>query len=93
VALVYWEMVFSPPGMAWRSASSGTDWFGEWKKFLGEKWKRSVNKDMWNQTLEFALKSMEDETLGFWSEEAAWPGVIDEFVVWCREREGMEIDP
>lgn len=86
-------MVFSPPGMPWETAT--TDWLAEWKAFLGEKWTRSVNKDMWNQTLEFALKSMEDEALGFWSEDAAWPGVIDEFVLWCRERKvggGMEVD-
>jgi len=91
-------MVFSPPGIRWvtTGANGTTDWLGEWKAFLGEKWTRSVNKDMWNQTLEFALKTMEDETLGFWSEDAAWPGVIDEFVVWCRERKvggvGMEVD-
>ncbi|KAB5518005.1 Cullin binding-domain-containing protein, partial [Coniochaeta sp. 2T2.1] len=91
-ALVYWEMFFSPPGMAWKSG--GTDWFEAWKRFLGEKWKRSVNKDMWNQTLEFALRTLEDGTLGFWSEDAAWPGVIDEFVVWWREKgekEGMDV--
>jgi DCN1-like protein 1/2 len=93
-ALVYWDMMFAPPGMKWETAT--TDWLAEWKAFLGDKWTRSVNKDMWNQTLEFALKSMEDETLGFWSEDAAWPGVIDDFVVWCRERKvggsGMEVD-
>ncbi|OIW22719.1 DUF298-domain-containing protein [Coniochaeta ligniaria NRRL 30616] len=92
-AVVYWDMVFSPPGMAWETAT--TDWLAEWKEFLGEKWTRSVNKDMWNQTLEFALKSMEDESLGFWSEDAAWPGVIDEFVMWCRENKRggvMEVD-
>jgi DCN1-like protein 1/2 len=34
----------------------------------------------------FATKTMEDETLSFWSEEQAWPGLIDDFVVWSREK-------
>ncbi|KAL2133038.1 hypothetical protein VTI74DRAFT_3010 [Chaetomium olivicolor] len=50
------------------------------------KWMRSVSRDLWNQMLPFATKSLQDETLGFWSEEQAWPGVIDEFVVWCKEK-------
>ena len=35
-------------------------------------------------TLEFAARTMADETLAFWDENGAWPGVIDEFVAWCR---------
>lgn len=94
-ALVFWTMLFSAPGLEWRTASR--DWLDLWKTYLGEKWTRSVNRDMWNMTLEFAMRSMEDETLGFWSEDGAWPSVIDEFVGWCRERgvgnsEGMEVE-
>jgi DCN1-like protein 1/2 len=52
---------------------------------------------MWNQTLEFANKTMEDESLSFWSEDGAWPSVIDDFVSWCKEkgvgqRDAMEMD-
>ena len=83
-ALVFWTMLFSPPGLEWRTAS--TDWLALWKSYLEENWTRSVNRDMWNMTLEFATRSMEDETLGFWSEDGAWPGVVDEFVAWCRAR-------
>ncbi|KAK3905220.1 Cullin binding-domain-containing protein [Staphylotrichum tortipilum] len=50
------------------------------------RWTRTASRDLWNQTLLFAEKSMKDETLGFWSEEQAWPALIDEFVVWCREK-------
>lgn len=82
-ALVYWEMMFKPPGRPW--ASGRTDWLEAWNRFLLENWKRSVNRDMWNQTLEFARKTLEDETLSFWSESASWPSVIDQFVVWCRD--------
>lgn len=31
---------------------------------------------------------MKDETLGFWSEEASWPSVIDDFVEWVRTEKG-----
>ncbi|KAK4443257.1 Cullin binding-domain-containing protein [Podospora aff. communis PSN243] len=100
VAIVFWEMLFSPAVHPWRSKN--VNWLDVWKQFLEAKWTRSVNKDMWSQTLSFADKTMEDETLGFWSEDQAWPGVIDDFVAWCREtgvvappkaaNDGMEVD-
>lgn len=65
------------------------DWLDLWTIFLQEKWTRSVSRDMWNMALEFALKSVEDESLSFWSEDGAWPGVIDEFVVWCKDVKGV----
>ncbi|KEZ45268.1 hypothetical protein SAPIO_CDS2058 [Scedosporium apiospermum] len=86
-ALVFWPMLFSPPGMEWKSPSY--DWLELWTSFLKEKWTRSVNRDMWNMTLEFALRTMSDETLSFWSEDGAWPSVIDEFVTWCRDTQGI----
>lgn len=94
-AIIYWTMLFSPPGLQWETAEH--DWLDLWKTFLGEKWTRSVNKDMWNMTLEFALKSMADESLSFWNEEGAWPSVIDDFVEWCRSKgigkaEQMDVD-
>ncbi|KFH48433.1 Defective in cullin neddylation protein-like protein [Hapsidospora chrysogenum ATCC 11550] len=94
-AMVYWEALFSKPGWEWKSKNH--DWLSCWKKFLSEKWTRSVNRDMWNMTLEFALKSSQDETLSFWSEEGAWPSVIDDFVEWCRQQgiaksESMDVD-
>lgn len=94
-AIVYWGILFAKPGRPWVTKSH--DWFSLWTTFLKEKWTRSVNRDMWNQTLEFARKTMADETLAFWSEDSAWPSVIDDFVAWCRERgvgksETMDVD-
>lgn len=65
-----------------------------WLEFLKAKYTKSVNKDMWNQTLEFFLKVMQDESLSFWSEDGAWPGVIDEFVAYVKAKRGdtMETD-
>ncbi|EHK46699.1 uncharacterized protein TrAtP1_005328 [Trichoderma atroviride] len=93
-ALIYWSMLFSAPGMAWKGKH---DWLELWKAFLGEKWTRSVNRDMWNMILEFALKTIKDESLSFWSEDGAWPSVIDDFVEWCKQKgigksETMDVD-
>jgi len=100
IALAFWELLFDEGVWPWRT--NKVDWRGVWKEYITEKWMRSVNKDMWNQTLEFARRTMEDDSLGFWNEDQAWPGVIDDFVVWCREQgfvesgkkegEGMEVD-
>lgn len=94
-AVVYWEMLFTKPGWEWKSKNH--DWLELWKKFLDEKWTRSVNRDMWNMALEFAFKSSQDETLSFWSEDGAWPSVIDDFVEWCKgqgigKSESMDVD-
>ena len=85
-ALVYWEMLFSPPGRAW--ATANTDWTSLWIEYLKAKWTMTVNKDMWNQTFEFFQKTMADETMSFWSEESSWPGVIDGFVAYVKEKRG-----
>lgn len=84
-ALIYWDILLTKTGWEWKSAN--VDWLEEWKTFLSEKWSRSVSRDMWNQLLEFAFQSCDDESLSFWNEDAAWPGVIDEFVMWYRTKE------
>lgn len=94
-ALIYWNMLFASPGMKWQTKNQ--DWLAHWKTFLEEKWTRSVNKDMWNMVLEFASKSLVDESLSFWNEDGAWPSVIDDFVEWCKEKgiaksEAMDVD-
>jgi DCN1-like protein 1/2 len=93
-AIAYWTVLFSPPGKQW--VSSTTDWTALWIQFLEAKWTKSVNKDMWNMTFEFLQKTMQDESLSFWSEDGAWPGVIDDFVAYAKEKRGgaerMETD-
>ena len=85
-ALVYWEMLFGPSGKPW--ITSSTNWIELWLGFLNAKWTKSVNKDMWNQTFEFFQKSLQDESMSFWSEDGAWPGVIDDFVAYAKEKRG-----
>jgi len=99
-ALIYWGILFDPAVHPWRSKN--VNWLEAWTQFLTEKWTRTISKDLWNQTLLFATKTMEDDTLSFWSEDQAWPSAIDDFVGWCRETgvvpaaktalDGMEVD-
>lgn len=83
-AIVYWNLLFSSPGRLWVSES--VDWLRLWIEFLQKNWNKTVNKDMWNQLFEFYLKSLEDEKLTFWSEDGAWPGVIDDFVAYVKPK-------
>ncbi|KAG9237737.1 Cullin binding-domain-containing protein [Amylocarpus encephaloides] len=93
-ATTYWQVLFNPPGKTFVTAT--TDWTALWFEFLQAKWTKTVNKDMWNQTLEFLLKAIEDETLSFWNEDGAWPSVIDDFVTYAKQKkdrsEQMETD-
>lgn len=83
-AFEFWQVLFSSPGVEWRTAT--TDWLQEWKDFYTTKVNKAVNKDLWKQTLTFALETLKDDSLGFWSEESSWPSVIDEFVEWMKEK-------
>lgn len=40
---------------------------------------------MWDQLYTFWSKTVEDESLEWWSEDGAWPSVIDDFVAFVRE--------
>ena len=95
-AIEFWRLLLGSRGVEWRGRD-GTDWLDLWCGFVEERWKKSVSKDMWDQTGVFALKSLEDGTMSWWSEDGAWPGVLDEFVMFVRERrgngaEGMDIE-
>jgi len=89
MALVYWDLLFSSPLSAVKWSSPSTPWLTWWSEFLTTSYKKSVNKDMWNETLKFAQLTLEDEAMSFWSEESSWPSVIDDFVDWVkREKRG-----
>ncbi|KXJ88941.1 Cullin binding-domain-containing protein [Microdochium bolleyi] len=91
-ATIYWDMLFTLPGFSWIGRTTGIDWLAQWKAFLSEKWTRSVSRDMWQQVQVFAVKSVDDESLSFYSPEGSWPGVIDDFVTWYRAKGAMDID-
>jgi DCN1-like protein 1/2 len=79
--------------MRWTSAS--TPWLEWWNEFLTTSYKKSVNKDMWNETLKFAKLTLADEEMTFWTEESSWPSVIDDFVAWVKneKRGGSKTEP
>ena len=83
-ATVYWQMLLGETGLEWKT--DGVNWLDLWLEFLGENWKKTVSKDMWNQTAEFAIKTLSDPCLSFYSDEGAWPSVIDDFVAWYRKK-------
>jgi hypothetical protein len=90
--MAYWDLLFSSPLSAVKWTSPNTPWLDWWKEFLEASWKKSVNKDMWNETLKFAQLTLEDEAISFWNEESSWPSVIDDFVEWVKneKRGGAE---
>ena len=91
-AIDYWRLVLSAPSLQW--STDTTPWLGWWTEYLQLKWKKSVSKDMWDQTGVFVRKSLEDESMSWWSEEGSWPGVIDEFVAYVKAKreEGAKMD-
>lgn len=94
-AITYWSLLFSSPLSAVKWTSEGTPWLAWWTEFLTDRWKKSVNRDMWNETLKFAQLTLEDEALSFWSEESSWPSVIDDFVEYVKKEkrgEGETVD-
>lgn len=91
VAVTYWELLFTSKLSAVKWTSPKSPWFQWWAEFLNSQWKKSVNKDMWNETLKFAQLTLQDEAMSFWNEESSWPSVIDDFVEWVkREKRGGE---
>ncbi|KAL1594243.1 Scaffold-type E3 ligase [Nothophoma quercina] len=91
-AIAYWDLLFASPLSAVKWSSPDSPWLDWWKEFLEAKWKKSVNKDMWNETLKFAQLTLQDEAISFWNEESSWPSVIDDFVEWVKneKRGGSE---
>lgn len=95
MAIAYWELLFSSPLSAVKWSTPNTPWLSWWTEFLTSSWKKSVNKDMWNETLKFAQLTLTDEAMDFWNEESSWPSVIDEFVEWVKneKRGGGKEEP
>jgi DCN1-like protein 1/2 len=87
----YWKLLFGSSGANWTQSSSDLTkpWLDWYLSFLNDKWKKAVNRDLWDQTLVFEEKTRSGEGLEWWSEDGAWPGVIDEFVSWCKTEKGV----
>jgi DCN1-like protein 1/2 len=83
-AIAFWDLLLGSPLSAIQWTSPNTPWLDWWKEFLTTSFKKSVNKDMWNETLKFAKLTLKDEAMTFWTEESSWPSVIDDFVAWVK---------
>ena len=81
-----WRLLFSPPGLDWRTRDNA--WIDLWLDFVEKNNAKAFNRDVWSQTFRFAEESLKDDSLSWWSEEASWPAVIDEFVEWIKEKRG-----
>jgi hypothetical protein len=90
IAVTSWELLFASPMSAVKWSTPKTPWFTWWSEFLNSHWKKSVNRDMWNETLKFAKLTLEDEAMSFWNEEASWPSVIDDFVEYVKKEKRGE---
>ncbi|KAK3077594.1 hypothetical protein LTS18_009819 [Coniosporium uncinatum] len=87
VATTLWRVLFASPSMSWNTAT--TPWLDWWIEFLEARYKKAVNKDLWDQTYEFAEKTLGDEEMAWYDEStSAWPAVVDEFIGWVKERRG-----
>ena len=86
-AIEYWRLLLQSPSLSWNTST--TPWLTWWIEYLEAKWKKSVNRDMWDQTGEFVMKSLADESMSWWSEDGAWPGVLDEFVAFVEAKRGQ----
>ncbi|PYI33948.1 hypothetical protein BP00DRAFT_391194 [Aspergillus indologenus CBS 114.80] len=88
IAAEQWRLFFTADhgGVAWRSPAPATPWLDWWLEFLEGRGRRPVNKDLWEQVEVFMRRTGEDAAMGWWSVDGAWPGLIDEFVEFVRER-------
>ncbi|KAL8793961.1 MAG: hypothetical protein Q9195_003474 [Heterodermia aff. obscurata] len=97
IAIEYWRLLLQAPSINWYSPPTVTTpqaspWLEWWLDYLESRWKKGVSRDMWEQTGKLVLKTLEEggETMGWWSEDGAWPGVIDQFVEYVREKRGEQ---
>ncbi|KAJ1033309.1 hypothetical protein NDA13_001302 [Ustilago tritici] len=94
-ALAFWDLILPASPTFQREGGSGTftqQHLDQWKKFLSEQTGgRAVSKDTWVQFLDFTKEINQDFSNHDF--DAAWPSVIDDFVMWAKENlpsDGMD---
>lgn len=89
IASEQWNLLFTADqgGVPWSTTT--TPWLDWWIEFLEGRGKKPVNKDLWEQTEVFMRKTLEDENFGWWSPDGAWPGTLDDFVGYVKEKRGQ----
>ncbi|SAM77774.1 related to DCN1-scaffold-type E3 ligase [Ustilago bromivora] len=94
-ALAFWDLILPASPTFQREGGLGTftqQHLDQWKKFLSEQTGgRAVSKDTWVQFLDFTKEINQDFSNHDF--DAAWPSVIDDFVMWAKENlpsDGMD---
>lgn len=89
IASEQWNLLFTADrgGVPWNTTT--TPWLDWWIEFLEGRGKKPVNKDLWEQTEVFMRKTLEDENFEWWSPDGAWPGALDDFVGYVKEKRGQ----
>ncbi|KAJ5953363.1 Cullin binding-domain-containing protein [Penicillium verhagenii] len=88
IATEQWQLFFDRAFGGIQANTSVTPWLDWWVEFLQQRNTRAINKDLWQQLEVFLRKAIGDENLSFWNVDEAWPAIIDEFVVFVKEKRG-----
>jgi DCN1-like protein 1/2 len=82
-----WQPLLTAPSLNW--ATPRHNWLQLWIGFLTGPTctAKGVSRDLWNHVLKFARKTLQDESLGWHSEEQSWPALLDEFVEYVRAKD------
>jgi hypothetical protein len=62
-AIEFWKLLFGSPLSPIKWNSANTPWLDWWEEFLTTSFKKSINKDMWNETLKFAKLTLTDDAM------------------------------
>ncbi|KAI5290237.1 Scaffold-type E3 ligase [Ascosphaera aggregata] len=89
IAVDQWQLLFTSEKGGINMNTYTTPWLDLWLEFVKTKHNRPINKDLWEQIEVFLESAKNDETLDWHSEDGAWPGAIDDFVVFVREKRGQ----
>ncbi|KMP09036.1 Scaffold-type E3 ligase [Coccidioides immitis] len=89
IATEQWRLFFTADngGISWNTST--TPWLDWWLEFVEGSWKRPINKDLWEQTEVLMRKTLEDPSLKWWSPDGAWPGAVDDFIVFAKGKLGQ----
>ncbi|KZZ93554.1 ullin neddylation protein [Ascosphaera apis ARSEF 7405] len=86
IALDQWQLLFTSEKGGIDMNTPTTPWLDLWLEFVKTHINRPINKDLWEQIEVFLETAKKDESLDWHSEDGAWPGAIDEFVTYVKEK-------
>jgi hypothetical protein len=97
IAVEVWQVLFylnkessisnNSDGESWRWKTGGTDWLGLWIEYLNHAGEKGVSKDLWKMIYKFRQGILEKgDDLEWFGVGQFWPNVIDNFVIWVREK-------